>query len=169
MASFKDGQKRDWVIALDGPKIHRIRQELKVDIADTTGTAYAQLRSDVCLLVNVLYLLCQRQCEERKLTDEDFGQLLYGEGLKKAREALVEAIRDFIPDQEETSYLLESIGALEAERRAKMAPALARITDPKLMERISEAAGAAMDQLINETLSSNATASPDSAESAPTT
>lgn len=168
MPSFKDSNNREWLVALDGPKIKRIRDKLGFDVANSDGTVYAALRSDAALLIDVLYLLCQRQAEERKLSDEDFGALIFGEGLKVAREALADAIVDFIPDAEDREYLREAIKAHELERKAAMKPALAKIRDPKLMELIEEAAGAKMEEAIRRTLSSSASSSPDSAESSPT-
>lgn len=167
---FKDSGNREWQVALDGPTIKRIRDKLGVDIANTDGTVYAALRSDAALLIDVLYLLCEKQCQSfnPKVTDEDFGRLVFGEGLKIAREALADAIVDFIPDAEDREYLREAIKAHELERKAAMKPALAKIKDPELMRLIEEAAGAKMEEAIRRTLSSSASSSPDSAESSPT-
>lgn len=169
MPSFKDSGNREWKVTLDGPKIKNIRDRLGVDIANTDGTVYADLRSDAALLIDVLYLLCEKQCQSLnpKVTSEDFGEMIFGEGLKVAREALADAIVDFTPDAEDREFLTEAIKTHELERKAVMRPALAKIKDPELLRLIEEAAGAKMDEAIRKTLSRNASNSPASSESIP--
>jgi len=49
-------------------------------------------------LVNVLYVLCEEQCKERNITDEQFGRMLMSSLFGSAYKALMEEIENFIPD-----------------------------------------------------------------------
>lgn len=131
MATFKAGGK-DWVVALDYLAVKRIREQLDIRIDNTDGTVYTMLRSSLELLGNVLWILCQKQAAEMFKMDElQFAQALAGASLKEAREAVADAIVDFLPDEEDKTYLREAIKAHEAERMAAMGPALERIRDPR--------------------------------------
>jgi hypothetical protein len=48
-------------------------------------------------LVNTLYAVCKPQAEERSVTEEQFGELLVGDTIEQAAEALVRGIIDFFP------------------------------------------------------------------------
>jgi hypothetical protein len=176
MRTFKDANDREWTIKLDAPTILRIRAVtcdverckhlqgrgcMGVDLGDRTGEAQRQLRGDVVMLVNTLYLLCQKEAQERGVSDEQFGACLVGDAIERATIAMDEAIADFF--QESTRKILRAVAAKDQEvRELGLARALARINDPKLTESILSAMEAQLDAEVQKLLtpSSSATNSP---------
>lgn len=176
MPTFKDANDREWTIKLDAPTILRVRSATcdvpackhlqgygctGVDLADLEGKAQLQLRRDVVLLVNTLYLLCQPEAQRQGISDEQFGACLVGDAIRRATIAMDEAIADFFP--EETRTILRAITAKDAEvRQLGMERALARINDPKLAEQFVAAMEAQLDEEVKNLLtpSSSATSSP---------
>ena len=176
MPTFKDANDREWTIKLDAPTILRVRaatcdasncKHLQgcgctgVDLGDLTGQVQVQLRRDVVLLVNTLYLLCQPEAQRQGISDEQFGACLVGDAIRRATITMDEAIADFFP--EETRAILRAITAKDAEvRQLGMERALARINDPKLAERFVAAMEAQLDEEVKNLLtrSSSATSSP---------
>jgi hypothetical protein len=109
---------------------------------------------DECLLVDVIYLLCRDQCEQRKLSDEDFGRAMSGEAIDGACKALLEGLADFFRDPVKRRVLkigLEKGVAAEAEALHKL----------EQMEQTGE-----IDQLVRQSISGNpSTKLPESSDS----
>ena len=176
MPTFKDANDREWTIKLDAPTVLRIRSATcdvpnckhlqgcgctGVDLADLSGETQRQLRRDVVLLVNTLYLLCQPEAQRQGITDEQFGACLVGDAIRRATIAMDEAIADFFP--EETRAILRAITAKDTEvRTLGMKRALEKINDPNLAERFVAAMEAQLDAEVKHLLtpSSSATSSP---------
>jgi hypothetical protein len=59
--------------------------------------ALKKLSADPVPLCNVLYLLCEDEAKRRGVSDEDFGRLLYGDGLYNGLVAVLEGLADFLP------------------------------------------------------------------------
>ncbi len=103
---FTDATGTDWLVAVNVTTIKRVRDLLKDDdgtpvnllaVVEKKGTLMKQLATDPVLLVNVVYVLCQRQCQERNISDEQFGELMAGDVIESATVALLEDLRDFFP------------------------------------------------------------------------
>lgn len=169
MATFKANGK-DWIVAIDAPTIRRIRDLFDgLDLVGLDGKAYQMMVDDPTLLVDVLWVLCAKQAEGHKMSDEDFGRMLVGESLDHAAKAMKEAILDFSPSQ--TRALLTALADKNAAiREAGMRKAIEKINDPALQERAIAALEADMDEAIAKAMTrlSSATNTPASAESAPT-
>lgn len=176
MPTFKDANDREWTIKLDAPTILRVRSATcdvpnckhlqgtgcnGVDLADLEGKAQLQLRRDVVLLVNTLYLLCQPEAQRQGITDEQFGACLVGDAIRRATIAMDEAIADFFP--EESRVILRAMTAKDEEvRKLGMERALAKINDPNLATQFVAALEAQLDEEMKNLLirSSSATSSP---------
>jgi hypothetical protein len=112
--SFTDGEGREWVLFLDINLARAIRKNLSFDILNVMdGAGLQRLANDVELLVNVIYQLCKKQAQERKVTEEQFGHALVGDVLGDACDELMEAISDFFPKRKRE--MLQKI--LEASRK----------------------------------------------------
>ena len=175
MPTFKDANSREWTITLDAPTILRIRSATcdvpnckhlqgcgctGVDLGDMTGETQQQLRRDVVLLVNTLYLLCQPEAQRQGITDEQFGACLVGDAIERATIAMDEAIAVFF--QAGPRAILRAVAAKDAEvRKLGTERALAKINDPTLTERFLAAMEAELDAELNRflTRSSSATSS----------
>lgn len=100
MKTFRDEEGREWLVKVHVAAVGRVRDRLGVDLyglVDDGMKGLGALMGDPVKLVNVLYVLCQREAEARNISDEDFGAALAGDALEKATEAFLEALVDFFP------------------------------------------------------------------------
>lgn len=176
MPTFKDANDREWTIKLDSPTILRIRSATcdvdrckhlqgrgctGIDLGDSTGETQYQLRRDVVMLVNTLYLLCQKEAHERGISDEQFGACVVGDAIERATIAMDGAIADFFQDG--TRKILKAIALKDAEvRKLGLERALEKINDPQLAQQFVAAMEAELDDAVRKMLtpSSSATSSP---------
>ena len=63
---------------------------------------------DAILVIDMIYLCCEKQCIDRGITDEEFGESLYGDCIVDAQKGFVEALHDFFP-QGVTKLMLEIV------------------------------------------------------------
>lgn len=103
MATFHDSQGRGWTVVLTYRKYKQILNELDVDlfqllVSDKAGELWQKLMMSVCLPADIVTIICRDLAEERGLTQDQFQDLLYGDVLGHAMEALREALVDFTPD-----------------------------------------------------------------------
>lgn len=102
MQKFKDKTSQEWTIDLHVALARRVREKTGVDLnllLRDGMKAWAALCDDIGKLSEVLYWVCRAKCEERKLTDEGFWELLAGDAIGDAGEALGKALIDFFPDR----------------------------------------------------------------------
>jgi len=101
MATFKDREKTSWVLDINTTVLKRARSEgfdIPKGIAD--GSLLETCIQDEIYLVDLIYILCKPQAESRKITDEQFGELVgTGPVIKEAVTALMEALTDFYQDR----------------------------------------------------------------------
>ncbi len=87
-----------WEIALNYTSMKRVKERLKVDLADPMSgdpPLFTRLNLDFELLCNVVYVLCEPQASQRGISDEQFGVLLGPNAIADANEALFDEWRDF--------------------------------------------------------------------------
>jgi hypothetical protein len=125
-----------------------------------------QLLDDPVRFVNVLYVLVREQCEQRGVTDEQFGESLYGDALWGAIKAFEECLISFCPSPSQRAALAawRDRGELRIEEAAKRA--------------IEAAQDGTLDKAIDSALRSRtsppassgpaSTNEPESSDSAPT-
>lgn len=174
MASFKDSQDRSWKINLDGPKIMAIREEcdsefLKDDFTDQSKpSTFARLQADPVLLCRVIFLLCEKQINERNVDEEDFYSSVIGESLDAATDALLEAVVNFSPRR--TREMLEAFVAQDKIQQEATKRILEKVNSPALMNealaKIEAKVDAGLEQIL--TSLSSATDTQESSESTPT-
>lgn len=98
MPQFKDATGRAWSVAVTGSTVKRCGDLLKIDIGDPlTGdpSMLTRMDTDIAFLVDLLFVVCKPEADQRGVTDEQFAELLGGDVLYHARQALVEALVDF--------------------------------------------------------------------------
>lgn len=176
MATFTDTLDRNWEIRLDAPSILKIRGDcdpafmLGDSSEDNTAT---RLQEDPVLLCRVIYLLCQKQCVQRQVSEEDFYLGVIGEAIDAATDALIGAMRDFSP-RWKRELLAAATERQTTIRQKAVERALAKLNDPDLENQILDQ----LDQKLNEAIAavlskprttapSSATSSPDSSASTP--
>jgi hypothetical protein len=165
---FKDEAGREWVLRLSVGLIEAVRQRLTVNLADTSARSFFALADDPVALVNVLWVLVEKQAGERQVTAADFGESLVGDAIDDATAALLEAIADFFPRRKRELFrkILEAARGTvaEAERMA-----IETLEDPATRVRVTAAIKAAQDEELRRALTryESATSSADSSGSTP--
>lgn len=97
---FTDKDGRNWSLALNVGILRRVRNNLGVDLLDVAKgntETWFEVKTDPELLCNILYSICEKQCEKYNLTDLDFSEIFDGEAIENAVIALQEAILSFSP------------------------------------------------------------------------
>lgn len=152
-ASFTDKNGTEWTIALDAPLVKRVRDVCGVMLTDLRSDPFLKLSSDVILLVDVLWLLCEDQAKEQSITSEQFGKSITDEQIDSAAGALVVAVANFCPtsrrsllrsllasnEQMQTDAMKMAINDLE-ENRGKLTQAMAMRTKAELKKLLDSIA-----------------------------
>ncbi|MEM9658880.1 MAG: hypothetical protein AAF961_11010 [Planctomycetota bacterium] len=110
MHKFTDNQGDEWSVWVDTRDAKRVRKLVGVDLLLPDLNAMIEtLAGDPIALVDSLYVICQEQCQQREISDEEFGRRLVGDAIDAATVALLEALADFFPSRR--SQLLRTLVA----------------------------------------------------------
>lgn len=142
MTSFKDKEKRDWSIKIDYLIVEAIEEKIGFNILQLTSPAEAAKLTGSKLL-NVYWLLCEQQANDRKMSREDFVRSLDGDAVEAAGAATENALINF-----SQSRLQPTLKKLQAKNRELMAAAIQK-------------ANALIDALDPEKLLASSTSAPD--------
>lgn len=166
MPSFKDNKDRIWQIRIDAPSIMRIREECDprflLEDSETENT-YLRLQADPVLLCRAIYMLCQKQIEQRDVSEEDFYMEVIGDAIERATEALLEAILNFT--QPSMRSLLKAVASKTATVQSRAIEiAMAKVNSPQIEEQLLEAIQGKIDADVEKALTrlGSVTSSPDS-------
>ena len=97
-AVFSDQEGRSWSATINVKMAKRLKERLGLDVMTAfEGKLFSQLAGDPIMLGDTLYVVCQEQAAERGITDEQFGELLAGDTIERATDALIEGLVDFFP------------------------------------------------------------------------
>jgi hypothetical protein len=121
MKEFKDNEGRPWMVALTVAAADRVKGLVTIDVTDDVEQADGRierqrrtepfdlidagnisrtleiLRSQYGKIGEILYAICRKQCDEKKLTKEDFLEGLKGDALEAGVKALEAELVDFFP------------------------------------------------------------------------
>lgn len=96
--NFRDSREREWNLAISIGVARRIRADVGVDFGKVAdGKLFIELSSNPEKLAGALWLMVERQAEQKGVTPEDFAEALDGNAIDGAMEALQEAIVNFTP------------------------------------------------------------------------
>jgi len=96
---FTDSKGDEWAVALNVSTIKAVRQHLSIDLLDLdNGKLILNLTSDPIMLVDVIYVVCMDEAEERGVIDSEFGARMAGDVIADATEAMLGALVSFIPN-----------------------------------------------------------------------
>ncbi len=99
MKTFKDNEGRTWTVKVNIATVKRVKSLLGINIFDAIEKdLIARLVSDTILLVDVLYVICKPEAEQKNISDEQFGEGLAGDVITAATTALLEELVDFFPE-----------------------------------------------------------------------
>ena len=147
MHNFTDNQHRTWQIALNVYEMKRIRAALGIDLVnvitlDKQGEVKVDLidriANDPCLLVDILWVLCEAEAKEDGVTDVDFGSSLAGDAIEEATKAFLDELVDFFPGAKRLflKKAVELAAKYASETKATLEKAL---ESPELEERLKQA------------------------------
>jgi hypothetical protein len=121
MKEFRDDQGRPWMVAITVAAAERVRglvtvdvtedveqsdgsvsrqtRKAPLDIIDTSSIANTLqiLRSQYGTVGEVLYAICRKQADEKKISREDFLDGLRGDAIEAGVKAIEEELVDFFP------------------------------------------------------------------------
>ncbi len=100
MGRFTDNAKNDWDVDISVATIRRIKSVLDVnllDVAEDGGKLAKRLEDDPVLLIDCLFVCCEKQAAARNVKDVDFGEAMFGDTLEAAANAFWEALVAFFP------------------------------------------------------------------------
>lgn len=134
MAKFKDSKGTEWEFNLDVGLIEDIQEKTSVNLDDIMKNP-EELAKTIFLeprkMVEVLYVCCEKQIEERKLTPRDFGRLFNRDTIDNASNAFIEALMLFYPRSSAGRVIGENmphiIGKLDRDLEKKMRENLAKV------------------------------------------
>lgn len=113
MKTFTDNTGRVWTLAVNVAAIKRVRALCGVDLTSIVELdkdnnpdtkLIEQLSTDPVLLVDVLYAVCKTECDQKGVTDEDFGMSMAGDAIEHATAALLDEIIDFFPEAKRLAF-----------------------------------------------------------------
>lgn len=135
MKSFTDTLGRTWTLVVNVATLKRVRALCGVDLngiievedGKPETRLLEKLSTDPVLLVDVLYAVCQPECDRRQVTDEDFGSAMAGDAIDLATSALLDEIIDFFPDAKRQAFrkILSATRRFEEIAKKRLSEALA--------------------------------------------
>lgn len=157
MREFRDDQGRPWMVAITVASAERVRGLVTVDVTedveqpdgsvtrqtraapfdiiDTSNIAQTLqvLRSQYGKVGEVLYAICRKQCEDKKIDREAFLDGLRGDAIEAGVKAIEEELVDFFPPR------LRTMVGLLASRMTELADELQQKAEAGLKAATLEA------------------------------
>jgi hypothetical protein len=161
MREFRDDQGRPWMVAITVGAAERVRGLVTMDVTEDVeqpdGTVSRQtraapfdiidtsniantlqiLRSQYGKVGEVLYAICRKQCEDKKISRDDFLDGLRGDAIEAGVKAIEEELVDFFPPRlrKMVGLLASRMDDLAAELTAKAEAGLEAATLESLLEQ----------------------------------
>ena len=105
MKTFVDNMGKTWTVTVNVGTIKRVKDLLGINLVQAiTGDLIEKVENDICLFVDILYVVCKQQAQANNISDEKFGELLGGDSLEKATEAFLDQLIDFFPETRRRLY-----------------------------------------------------------------
>ena len=102
-AAWTDSAGRTWSMAITVNDNRRVLKLLGIDLFDLfDGKLLERLSCEPILLVDTLYAICKPQADDRGVTEEQFAELLIGDTIEEAAQALVQGLLRFFPRDQRT-------------------------------------------------------------------
>jgi hypothetical protein len=141
MATFRDGNGREWHINVTVADVKRVKEQtglLLTSLVEDKLLPLAALVSDPVRLVDTVWVLVEPQAKAAGLTDEQFGQSLSGDSVDQMANAFMEALTDFFPKRQ--SEMLKMLLVKQKDLQNALADRaeveLSRLTVEQLIESV---------------------------------
>jgi len=135
MKSFTDNLGRTWTLVVNVATLKRVRALCGVDLnaiievedGKPETRLLEKLSTNPVLLVDVLFAVCQPECDRKQITDEDFGSAMAGDAIDLATSALLDEIIDFFPAAKRQAFrkILSATRRFEEIAKKRLSEALA--------------------------------------------
>lgn len=147
MKSFTDKNGKCWDLELNVGAAIRLKSRLDFDLENIITLDKQQNPDDVSLLekisgdaiflFNIIYVLCEKQCNEAKISQEDFAECFDADTIESATDALVDEIINFSrPAKRKVLMQLRRISQEFSEKAGKKLDEM--LTDPAFQQAIEE-------------------------------
>ena len=95
VATLVDRKERQWDLRLDAPTVKRIAEKTGIKLTDLTSDPFLRLATDPVLLIDVVWLVVEKQAKELGISDVEFGEEC--PDIDSVASSLVECVLDFFP------------------------------------------------------------------------
>jgi hypothetical protein len=157
VAKFSDTKGHDWLVEINVGTLRNVKAKLDFDLlggSDPMGKALQRLYEDPALLADTLYVLCEKQCQERNISSEDFGYSLAGDAIEYATKAILDELIAFLPEKKR-QRLKTVVSKLEEAESMGL-----KIIDQKISEELTtEKLQAAASKWVNQAMTSGRSSS----------
>ena len=144
MEAFKDSIGETWDLELNIGVVMRLRSRLDFDLENilniqsdlsiTDKTPLEKIATDAIYLFNVIYVICEKQCQARNLSQEDFAERFSSDTIITATDALIREIINFSRPQKRK--VLEKLLRINSDLSEKMGAKLDQILNDPEFERM---------------------------------
>lgn len=143
MHTFKDNEAVEWTVKVNAITLGRVEDALGVSFSDggDTDGPFIRIACDAMFAFRVAFVLCEPQCKERDLTDEQFSERLVGDALGRAQSAILEAIIAFMPSEQRRKAARQVVDSLRA------------VEDSAIKHSASELSAIDIDAAVKEAIS----------------
>ena len=152
---FVDGDGREWDVVISVATVKACRELLDVDLCDLPSdfALLQSMRIDDALIANVLFVSCRKQADERGVSDDQFGELLAGDVMAAAEEALWESLTFFFRGarREQLTKALHLQKEMERAAISQLTPD----RETQLIERMEKASARTLDEILRKDISTS--------------
>ncbi len=124
MSTFRDSDGRQWEPEINVVTIGRVRDRLKINLLEVVlpDSTLGQRLADPCLMVDVLFLLCQDQAAKLGVDEVAFGKAMTADGIEDGFMLVLEGVVNFSPRGLRPAYqkVFEKAKAMEAAQAARI-------------------------------------------------
>ena len=189
MAVFKDNSGQEWRVSFDAFLLDDIRKETDIDLADVAAGGWLKIETDSVALGRVAAVAFRDELKVKGQTPAQFVKQLRGEMIERVRQALIAEGADFFPQSEwsairsnlknrktsktqadEMRAAMEMMDAMGPDFLTGAKAEILKIAQEAAKDGMSSHGSQAASQSASGpdgTLSTNATAGPESVESPP--
>lgn len=135
LTSFTDAKGNIWAVSLSIGAVKRVRELTGVDLGKFFGRGPEADRTreqlaDLITVANVLFAIVKPQADGKGITDEQFGELLVGDVISDASDALIEGLLSFQPSREGRAALRQLLAAQKRVAEGRLRAAVLKTMEP---------------------------------------
>lgn len=144
MESFSDKNGMHWDLELTIGMAMKLKSRLNFDIENLVSlkkdgkSTIENLVNDTEMLFNVIYVLCEKQCIERKISQEEFAEKFDRVSIEFATDSLLKEFVNFSPPVKKR--ILGELLKISEEAKKKIETELDRILTGNEMRQFKESA-----------------------------